>query len=78
MRALTQKNHMTDDIQPRVIASFPPGGGAQFGIVLATRADAMGFADSFRAQPYRYVSMGKAEEVVLRLGPPRTDEMKSK
>lgn len=76
--AVIQSTIMTEHMRENTLASFPAGGGTQYGIIFASRDDTMRFAEAFRASPHRYHPLGKTELVTLRLGPPRTDEMKSK
>lgn len=53
-------------------------GGVQFGIVFATRADAVAFSDATRTNAYSYRIPGESEDLKLRGIPPRSPVVKRK
>lgn len=80
MKALHSKlrEYYTDaEMWGSAVPNFP-GGGNQFGIVFATRSDAVKFVDTFRADPYKYRVPDEPDEICLRVTPPRSPVVKRK
>lgn len=81
MRAIYEKvkdRYFTAEMSASTLPNFPANGGTQFGVVFESRALAVEFSEQFEKDPMRYKPIGWGAEVTLRIGPPRTPEMKAK